>query len=195
MVLGFHVKIFRRRRVFGMVFFCHPKFVSQDLRQYPRVLCSRQSLWLSDVTFSHLVTLETWALKNARNTTQQILRSNPTSIDALLLRTQAFKLLIGFVSLLSTWALGFCYAAILIYIPPELDSCVKLFLVSRLTFSITSHTHAALTPFDSHFTDTHAGSAYFKVAWNLIPPPKGKRFTLSLHISGSSGRNSCLFFL
>lgn len=60
--------------------------------------------------------------------------------------------------------------------------CVKLFLVSRLTFSITSHIHAALIPFDSHFTDNHAGSAYFEVAWNLMPPPKGRRFTLSLHI-------------
>ena len=31
--------------VFGMFFFCHPKIVTQDLRQYPRVLCSRPSLW------------------------------------------------------------------------------------------------------------------------------------------------------
>ena len=86
---------------------CKQWMFAQDLRQYPRVLQSWRNCFLDQFANSMWCSLhftaETfrkyyrWAETAyaickrafiARNTTQQILRSNPTSIDALLLRTQ-----------------------------------------------------------------------------------------------------------
>ena len=170
MVFGFHVQIFRILGgfigVFGMVFFCHPQICStQDLRQYPRVLWSRQSLvsgmWLFRDLRWRLTGLEKCQEHYAANLAVQPNQHRCIAFENPGL--QAFDRFCKFAQ--HIWALGFCYAAFFDLHTTWAWFCVKLFLVSRLTFSITSHTHADLsTPFDSHFTDNHAGSAYFKVA-------------------------------